>query len=624
MTSFTSGETTALASEELTAPPGAFLFEIAWEVCNQVGGIYQVLRSKAPTMIQRWGQRYALVGPYVPSKASLEFEPRRATGWLATALDDLAQSGLVVHHGRWLIAGRPRVLLIEHELPQPALDSLKHTLWADHAIETPPGDAMVDGVASFADGVRRLTGSLVTHWMGAGESRREDRRILMHFHEWLGGLAIPMIRREKQPVAVVFQTHATLLGRYIASSEAEFYERLPTIDQAAEADKYHIRSQHGIERACSHGSHVFATVSHITGEECKALLGRSPDVVLPNGLNIDRYNVGHDFQTFHAQFKERINRFVMGHFFPSYAFDLDHALYFFTSGRYEPRNKGFDLCVDALARVNAMLKAEGSPITVVFFIIARRPVRSLNPSVLERRGILNELREVCARITRDVGEQLFRRAAAGERTRLDDLVDDYWRLRYRTTQAALRTDQLPPVITHILDDEGSDPLLNHIRWLGLTNKPEDRVKIVYHPEFITPTNPLWGLEYEQFVRGAHLGIFPSAYEPWGYTPLECVAMGVPAITSDLAGFGRYVAEAHPDHDKWGLNVLHRRGVTYEQSAADLAEMLLAFCRLDRRGRIRIRNEVERRSWEFDWSRLGAAYHTAHDAALERAAEEERP
>ena len=131
-------------------------------------------------------------------------------------------------------------------------------------------------------------------------------------------------------------------------------------------------------------------------------------------------------------------------------------------------------------------------------------------------------------------------------------------------------------------------------------------------------NPLWGIEYDQFVRGCHLGVFPSAYEPWGYTPLECVAMGVPAITSDLAGFGRYVAETLPDHDQWGLTVLKRRGRSFHEAAGDLTAKLLEFSRLERRGRIRLRNEVEGHSWDFDWSVLGIAYDHAHDLALVRA------
>jgi glycogen(starch) synthase len=123
------------------------------------------------------------------------------------------------------------------------------------------------------------------------------------------------------------------------------------------------------------------------------------------------------------------------------------------------------------------------------------------------------------------------------------------------------------------------------------------------------------MDYEHFVRGCHLGVFPSSYEPWGYTPLECVAMGVPAVTSDLAGFGRFVADAYPDHDEWGLAVLPRRGRSFDQAATDLTRRILRFCQLDRRGRIAIRNEVEQHSWAFDWSRLAGAYHEAHDRAL---------
>jgi glycogen(starch) synthase len=169
--------------------------------------------------------------------------------------------------------------------------------------------------------------------------------------------------------------------------------------------------------------------------------------------------------------------------------------------------------------------------------------------------------------------------------------------------------------THVLDDPGNDPVLGHLRHLGLSNTAEDRVKVVYHPDFISPANPLWGLEYEQFVRGCHLGVFPSCYEPWGYTPLECLAMGVPAITSDLAGFGRFVQDAFPDHDRWGLQVLPRRGVRYHDAAAELTERILSFCRLDRQGRISLRNEVALHSNAFDWSVLAAAYHEAHDRAL---------
>ncbi|MBM4107657.1 MAG: glycosyltransferase [Phycisphaerae bacterium] len=598
------------------------LFEVAWEVCNQVGGIYQVIRSKAPSMVQRWGDRYLLIGPYDPVKAQLEFEPAPVSGWLARALTILQSEGLSIHHGRWLVSGKPRVLLIDAALTEQRVNELKYRLWEDHSVESPPSDPLYDQVLSFAEGVVRVFDAICRERsMSTGAPSPARRPIVAHFHEWMGGMAIPMLARRKLPIATVFTTHATLLGRYIASSDHDFYERLPRLFHEAEARRFGIRSQHAVERACARASHVFTTVSSITAEECAALLGRSVDAVLPNGLNVERYNLAHDQQRAHAEHKEAIHRFVMGHFFPSYSFDLDKTLYLFSSGRFEPRNKGFDLCLETMARLNAELKAArdgwARGLTVVFFIVSRRPTRSLHPLALEKHGVLEELREVCARITESVGERLFRRAAAGERLRLDSEVDEYWALRYVRTQHAMRSAHPPPVVTHVMADDKHDPVLVHLRELGLFNAEDDPVKVVYHPDFINPANPLWGIEYDQFARGCHLGLFPSAYEPWGYTPLECLAMGIPSVTSDLAGFGRYVMEMFPDHDRWGLKVLRRRGRGFHEAAADLCAYLIDFCRLDRRGRITLRNEVDRRSWEFDWEKLGRAYHAAHDRAAER-------
>ncbi len=602
---------------------GALLFEVAWEVCNQVGGIYQVLRSKAATIEERWKDRYCVIGPYVESKASVEFEPSRPAGWMGRLIAALKEEGLTVHHGRWLVPGNPRALLIEHWAGEQRLAEAKYRLWKDHGIESPVGDGLLDGAVSFGDAVRRVLEKAVHFWCDAGGrtgvAAHADRRIVAHFHEWQGGLALPMVRHSGLPVALVFTTHATLLGRYIASSEEGFYERLPRLNGDHEAGRYNVRTLYRMEKACAHAAHVFTTVSSVTGEECAQLLGRAPDLILPNGLNISQFYAAHQMQNWHAEYKERINQFVMAHFFPSYSFDLSKTLYFFTSGRFEPRNKGFDLCLESMARLNAELKAADLGITVVLFIVTHRATRSLNPIVLEKIGVLAELRQVCRRITENLGEKLYQHGAAGERIHLDDQVDEYWRLRYRRTQFALKANRLPLVVTHMMEDDGADPVLNQIRSLGLINKAEDPVKVVYHPEFISPVSPLWGIEYEQFVRGCHMGIFPSLYEPWGYTPLECLACGVPAVTSDLAGFGRYASETMIGHEELGLTVLRRRGRSYHEAAADLTQKLLYFCQLRRRDRIALRNAVERFSWEFDWSRLGPAYHRAHDLALERAA-----
>ncbi len=616
-TPFESAQDRALEVKRAT-PSGSFLFEVAWEVCNQVGGIYQVLRSKAPLMCERWQDDYCLIGPYIEGKAQLEFEPAPAPDWLGRVIETLASEGLTVRHGRWLIPGKPRVLLVELRLNKERLDSAKYRLWDHHKIESPSNDPVVDRAIGFAEAVLQILQTVGNELSYAiVRAGQMPSRVVAHFHEWQGGLAIPLMRRTGVPIAVVFTTHATTLGRYIASNEPGFYDRLASIRHDEAATRYNVRTQHQIERACAHGAHVFTTVSQITAEECTALLGREPEVITPNGLSIARYNVGHDFQTFHADFKERIHTFTLGHFFPTYSFDLDRTLYMFTSGRFEPHNKGFDLCLETMARLNLELKAMRSDLTVVFFIVTSRPTRSIHPLVLEKRGVLNELRIVTQRITEQVGDRLFHSAAKGAHAKLDDLVDEYWQLRFRRTQAAFRSHTWPPVITHILEDDSTDPVLAHVRKLGLFNRSDDPVKIVYHPEFIGPTNPLWGIEYDEFVRGCHMGLFPSAYEPWGYTPLECMALGTPSISSDLAGFGRYVADMYEDPDAAGIEVLPRRGRSFSDAAADLTGRLLAFCKLSRRDRVALRNEVERHSWDFDWSRLGTAYHQAHDLALER-------
>ncbi|MBY0307918.1 MAG: glycosyltransferase, partial [Phycisphaerales bacterium] len=596
-------------------PHDGLLIEVAWEVVNPIGGIFQVIRSKAPSMVERWGDRYCLVGPYSAQQAALEFEESAPFGPIGDAVSKLRAEGLNARFGRWMIAGRPLTVLIDHWQGTQQLDATKYRLFRDHAISTPPGDGLLDGVITFADAVLRL-------FKAVGETGRAGK-VLGHFHEWMAGLAIPMIRHNNLPVATVFTTHATLLGRYLAGNDDEggsggLYDRLAwgTVDQAGEAQRYNIVPQHSIERACAHGAHVMTTVSDITGEECDGLLGRAPDVVLPNGLDIQRYNVGHEFQTLHAQFKEKIHQFVMGHFFGSYAFDLDRTIYVFTSGRYEPRNKGFDLSVEAMARLNAELKAANLGVTVVFFIITRRPTTSLHPWALQQRGVLNEFRSVCDHIMSELSDSLFKIGATGARVDLEKLIDEYWVLRYRRTQQALKVDRLPLVTTHMID--GEDPVINQIRNVWLFNRKDDPVKVVYHPDFISPTSPLWGMEYEEFVRGCHLGVFPSAYEPWGYTPLEAIAMGVPAMSSDLAGFGTYVSK----HLRWqqgaGLWNIHRRGKGFGDAAGEMARYLLQFCKLDRRGRISMRNNVEAHSWLFDWGNLSAHYHRAHELAMERA------
>ncbi len=591
------------------APAEPLLFEIAWEVCWQLGGIYTVLRSKAPAMLQRWGERYCLIGPYNPQTAAFEFDEQEATGVYRDAIEGLAQSGIPAKFGRWLIPGRPQVILIDYRARYNSLDADKYVLWNDHGISTMVNDGEVNEVVAFGFATAEL---FIRLSRAVGE-----RKILAHFHEWMAGVAIPRIAHLKLPISTVFTTHATLLGRYIAGDSPNFYEHLPFINADEQAAKYQIFPRFAIERAAAHACTVFTTVSEVTDSEATQLLGRKADAIVPNGLNIQRFSALHEFQNMHQMYKERIHEFTMGHFFPSYTFDLDRTLYFVTSGRYEYRNKGFDLFIEAMHRLNQRLKGIPDHPTVVAFIITRAPSKHINVGVLQRKAMFEDLKNTCSALERQMGNRLFRAAAQGRLPRMQDLLVDEELLRLRQGIQAWRTGPQPAIVTHDLVDDAKDQILQHYRHRHLFNASDDPVKVIFHPEFVTPTSPLFNLDYQQFVRGCHMGIFPSYYEPWGYTPMECVALGLPAVTTDLSGFGAYVQHHIPNAAHQGICVLNRRTKTFEETTNNLVDYLMSFVQMNRRQRIEMRNRVERLSELFDWSALVVHYHEAHDMALER-------
>jgi glycogen(starch) synthase len=586
------------------------LVEVSYEVCQQLGGIYTVLRSKSPSVAAGEKRRYCLVGPYSEKTALGEFEPLPLSGPFGKTVFQLRNKGIDARYGVWLVTGKPRVVLLNPGSAHKNLSDIKYFLWKDYGISTPPHDAVIDDVLSFGFLVEEFLRTLI-------ETAGRKRLVCAHFHEWMGGYAIPRIRRSGLPAATVFTTHATLLGRYLAQNDPWFYDHLPFVDWLEEASRFNIEPSVRIERLIAHSAHVFTTVSTVTARECGYLLGREVDFCLPNGLNIERFVALHEFQNLHRVYKERINRFVMGHFFPSYSFDLDTTLYFFTSGRYEFRNKGFDLVVESLARLNYRLKQEMSEKTVVCFFITQKPYRSINPDVLSSMALLEEIWHTCESIQGHVGKRLFEASATGQIPKLDALVDEYWRLRLRRNVLAWRSSRQPYIVTHNLVDDAHDELLKMLRTCGLLNHRDDPVKVVYHPEFITSSNPLFGMEYDHFVRGCHLGIFPSYYEPWGYTPLECIARGIPAVTSDLSGFGSYVKDTIGGYEESGLAIVNRSASSFEQSAVELTELLLAMTRLDRKERIALRNRVQTISETFDWRSLIENYYAAYDRALER-------
>ncbi|KAG0311740.1 glycogen synthase isoform 1 [Dissophora globulifera] len=587
------------------------LFEIAWEVANKVGGIYTVLKSKAPVTCTEFGNRYTMVGPLSYKTAPLEVETLEPdTPELRLTLESMKERGVKFLYGRWLIEGAPKVLLFDTGSVYHKLDEWKGDLWNVAGIPSPPNDHETNEAILF--------GYLVAWFLGEFVAHERRAAVIAHFHEWLAGVGIALCRKRHIDVTTIFTTHATLLGRYLCAGSVDFYNNLRNFDVDHEAGKRGIYHRYCIERAATHCCDVFTTVSHITAYEAEHLLKRKPDGVLPNGLNVVKFSAMHEFQNLHAVSKDRIHDFVRGHFYGHYDFDLENTLYFFTAGRYEYRNKGLDMFIESLQRLNEKLKATNSSTTVVAFIVVPAETHSFTVETLKGQAVVKQLKETVQNIAQRMETRLFEKAARGGDVNTTQFLTSEDQILLKRRTFALKRSTLPPIVTHNMADDSKDPVLNQLRRLGLFNHPSDRVKIVFHPEFLNSNNPLLGLDYEEFVRGCHLGVFPSYYEPWGYTPAECTVMGVPSITTNLSGFGCFMDDNIMDSSEYGIYIVDRRMKSVEESIQQLSDQMLMFCQKSRRQRINQRNRTERLSDLLDWKRMGLEYIKARQLALRRA------
>ncbi|KAJ9072360.1 glycogen synthase isoform 1 [Entomophthora muscae] len=586
------------------------LFEVSWETANKVGGIYTVIKTKAPVTVQEYGDRYCMVGPLNHRTAPVEVESLEPpTEELRQAIQHMESQGFRITFGRWLIEGAPFVLLFDLASAFHRLNQWKGELWNIAGIPSPPNDTETNDAVVF--------GYLVALFLQQLVERQKHQAVIAHFHEWQVGVGLVLCRKWELDLATIFTTHATLLGRYLCAGDVDFYNILTTVDVDHEAGKRGIYHRYCLERASAHCADVFTTVSHITAFESEHLLKRKPDGVLPNGLNVVKFSAMHEFQNLHAKAKEKIHDFVRGHFYGHYDFDLEKTVYFFTAGRYEYRNKGVDMYIEALARLNYRLKQSNIDITVVSFIILPGKTQSFTVETLKGHAVLKQLTDTVAEIQDRIGKRIFEQAARGIEPKGDDLLSEQEKILLRRRIFALKRQTLPPVVTHNMEDDSKDPVLSQIRRLHLFNYPTDRVKVVFHPEFLNSNNPVLGLDYEEFVRGCHLGVFPSYYEPWGYTPGECTVMGVPSITTNLSGFGCFMEDSIENPADYGIYIVDRRMKSVEESLEQLVDHMVDFCLKSRRQRINQRNRCERLSDLLDWKGMGVEYMKARQLALRR-------
>ena len=267
-----------------TVLPTAHLIEVSWEVCNQVGGIYTVIRSKVPCVMDHWAGRYCLVGPYVNKNILAELDLMDdVQDIFGQAAAILRKKGYHVHYAEWLVTGKPRVVLINpNVIEDQVLHVVKYLLWKNHGISVTQDNPLINQVIAFGYLTKLFIDELI-------KLATDDQQLIAHFHEWMASLPILDIKRDGQPVKTIFTTHATQLGRHLAINSPFFYNHLPFFKWQDEAKKFGVETEAAIEFASAQSCDYFTTVSEVTARECKHLLKRKPDAVLPNGINIHRY-----------------------------------------------------------------------------------------------------------------------------------------------------------------------------------------------------------------------------------------------------------------------------------------------------------------------------------------------
>ncbi|KAK7075291.1 Glycogen [starch] synthase, liver [Halocaridina rubra] len=599
---------------ETAAQENRWIFEISHEAANKVGGIYQVIRSKCSASVEELGDQYVLLGHYKEASVRTEVElgefPDDSP--LTATVNSVRSFGWRVHTGRWLVDGNPQIILFDIGSAYDLLSGYKREFYDSCKIGIPHQDVECNDAVLFGFMVAKFVEEFRNEVLNFSDSKP---RIAAHFHEWLAGVGLIMLRVRNIDVATIFTTHATLLGRFLCAGAVDFYNNLDNFNIDEEAGKRGIYHRYCMERCSVHLTHTFTTVSEITGVEAEHLLKRKPDIITPNGLNVKKFAALHEFQNLHAMSKEKINDFIRGHFYGHMDFDLDKTLYFFIAGRYEFGNKGADLYIEALARLNHYMTASGTDKTVIAFMIFPAKTNNFNIESLRGQAITKSLRDTIHDIQAKIGKRMYDICLTGRLPDAEELLLKEETVRLKRCIYAAQRKSLPPITTHNVQDDGSDPVLNALRRCHLFNDPQDRVKVIFHPEFLSATNPLFGMDYEEFVRGCHLGVFPSYYEPWGYTPAECTVMGIPSVTTNLSGFGCFMAEHIADPMSYGIYIVDRRFIGLEDSVRQLAQYLYEFVQLNRRQRIIQRNRTERLSELLDWRILGTYYCQARQLAF---------
>ena len=584
------------------------LFEVSWEVCNKVGGIYTVVKSKAGKMVENYGSNYFLIGPYFASQAIGQFEEEIPNELCKVPFEELKKIGIICHFGKWLIEGSPFVILVDFVNYKYKINDIKRELWDLYKIDSMRASQDYDEPVVWSYCVGMLIEKLSRCFA--------DKRVVAQFHEWLSGVGLIYLKKKNAKVGTVFTTHATALGRTMANSNVDLYNVWDKINPDQEVYKYNIEAKHLVEKNSAAYADVFTTVSEITGMEAYYFLKKKPDVLLPNGLDINKFPTFEEVILKHRLQRDRIREFMLYYFFPYYAFDPKETLIYFIAGRYEFHDKGIDIFIKALGRLNEKLKQSKSKKTIIAFIWVPANIRNIRPELLENKTLFQDIKDALEETLADAEKNIFYSLVSDKKISKETLFDEVFLKEMKTRIARFVRKGSPPVLTHDLYND-NDTILKAITSANLKNEENDLVKIIYYPIYLSGADGLLNLNYYEAMQGSHLGIFPSYYEPWGYTPLEAGALGVGSVTTDLAGFGRFFCKECAQSDSPGIYILNRLNKNDDDVVEQLIDVMFKYANFSKEERIANMMEARKVASMADWKIFINNYIKSHNMAADK-------
>lgn len=541
-----------------------YIFEASWEVCNKVGGIYTVLSTKAKSMRDLYKDNVIFIGPDVwQGKDNPWFEEDKTllADWvrMATVYDRLK-----IRVGRWSIPGNPIVVLTDFSHVYEYKDAIYSYMWGKFGVDSLHAYGDYDDSCMFAYAAGTVIESFYKF------HKLDNKNVIAHFNEWMLGMGALYVKDRLPAVGTVFTTHATSIGRSIAGNNKPLYNYLSAYDSDQMARELNMEAKHSVEKAAAQQVDCFTTVSDITARECKQLLHREP-LVTPNGFEKDFIPVGKE----HEKKQLAARKLLINVAEKLLGYDIqEDALLVVTSGRYEYRNKGLDVFIDAMNRLEHIKQLEKD---VIAFIMVPAWIDSPRMDLQER-------------------------------------------LKYNNTPG---TPLSHPHITHWLRNMNHDSILNQIDYLKMGNRKQDKVKIIFVPSYLNGNDGIFNVPYYDLLIGMDVSVFPSYYEPWGYTPHESIAFSVPTITTSLAGFGLWMRKMGDEKGMDdGAEVISRDDYNFIEVSEDICNRVFEMTTKSAEQERLLRESALRRADMADWSHFYTYYEEAYAQALSKVVERE--